>query len=334
MITVSGSFDVVARSRQRCTVSEILTITLKPAVDYSTSTDRVEAGPKLYCEKPQIDPGGGGVNVARAIIKLGGNARALVVFGGPMGDLLLALLEGENVPTVECRVAAAMGFSLAVTDTTSGDQFRFTLPGEPVSDTEAGMILGRITQNVPRGGFVVLSGGVALGLPDDFPQKVQADVTRSKGRLVVDTSKVPLLHLINSPVAPLDVLRLDRSEMEKMLDHPLQSVSENLDFCEQLIGRGVARIVVSGHGSQGSVMVAGAHKFFCHAPQVSVVSKIGAGDALVGAFTRSLACGDPPEQALRCGVAAAAATVSTPGTALFERADASRLLPLCRLERL
>lgn len=330
---IGGIFEDDDRNVGSCLVPEIRTITLKPAVDYSTSTEHVEAGPKLYCERPRIDPGGGGVNVARAILRLGGNVRAFVVVGGPMGDRLLKLLAAENVPNIECRIAGETGYSLAVTDAGSNEQFRFTLPGEPVSDAEAQMILDRITQVVPEDGFVVLSGGIALGLPIDFPQKVQATVSRRKGRLVVDTSKAPLLHLINSPVAPLDVLRLDRSEIEKAIDRPMRSVAENLAFCEQLIGRGVARIMVSGHGSRGSVMHCGDQKFFCHAPQVPVRSKIGAGDALVGAFTRSLARGDAPEQALRWGVAAAAATVSTEGTALFDFADAERLLSQCRPER-
>lgn len=313
---------------------EILTITLKPAVDYATSTEHVVAGPKLYCGKPRIDPGGGGVNVARAILKLGGRARALVVVGGPMGDRLLALLGAEKVPTVECRVVGETGYSLAITDAESGEQFRFTLPGELVSATEAQMILDRISNAAPSQGLVVLSGGVPNGLPDDFPQKVQTAVSRCNGRLVVDTSKAPLLHLINSPAAPLDILRLDRSEIEKAAGSPVRTIVDNLTYLEQLVRRGVARIVVSGHGSEGSVMVAGDQKFFCHAPQVPVRSKIGAGDALVGAFTLSLSRGDVPEQALKWGVAAAAATVATEGTALCELDATEALVSQCKLERL
>lgn len=318
---------------RRCFVSEILTITLKPAVDYASSTERVEAGPKLYCRRPRVDPGGGGVNVARAILRLGGSARALVVVGGPTGDRLLKLLAAEGVPTVECRVAGETGYSLAITDAQSGEQFRFTLPGEPMSETEAPSILDQISNTVPRDGFVVLSGGVANGLPDNFPQKVQAAVSQCDGRLVVDTSKAPLLHLIKSPTAPLDVLRLDRSEVEKVVGRPMRSVVDNLAYAEQLVGSGVARIVVSGHGPEGSVMVAGDQRFFCHAPKVPVRSTIGAGDAMVGAFTLSLSRGEAPEEALKWGVAAAAATVGTEGTALFELAEVNVLLTHCRLER-
>ena len=273
------------------------------------------------------------MNVARAIHRLGGRARALVVTGGPMGDRLLGLLAAEGVATIACPVAGETGFSLAVTDAASGDQFRFTLPGGTVDAAEAGVILDRIARAVPGDGFVVLSGGAAPGLPDDVPQQVQALIARSGARLIVDTSRAPLMRLIRSPIAPLDALRLDRSEIETALGRPMRSVADNLACCADLVARGVARIVICGHGAEGSVMVAGDAKVFCHAPRVPVRSKIGAGDALVGAFTWSLAEGDPPDEALRRGVAAAAATVGTEGTALFDRDDALRLLPECRIER-
>ena len=273
------------------------------------------------------------MNAARTIVKLGGSVRAFVVVGGPMGDRLLDLLASENVPIVEHRVVRETSYSLAVTDEETDEQFRFTLPGSLMSHGEAQVLLDRISGTVPREGLVVLSGGVALGLAEDFPQQVQDIVLRKNVRLIVDTSKAPLLRLINTPVAPLDVLRLDRSEIEKAVAKPIQSISDNLAFTEELVQRGVARIVVTGHGAEGSVMVAGTEKFFCHAPQVPVRSKIGAGDALVGAFTLSLSRGDPPAKALKWGVAAAAATVSTEGTALCDRAKTASLLPETRLER-
>ena len=311
---------------------KIHTITLKPAVDYSTSTDHVTAGPKLYCRQPRIDPGGGGVNVARTIVKLGGRVRAFVVVGGEMGNRLLKLLDAENVPIEACRVAGETGYSLAVTDEKTEEQFRFTLPGAAVGESDALKIMDQISGTLAGEEYVVLSGGMPDGLADTYPQDVQATVARRNGRLVVDTSKAPLLRLIKAPVAPLDVLRLDRSEMEKVIAQRMRSISDNLAYTEQLVRRGVAKIVVTGHGAEGSAMVAGHQRFFCHAPKVTVRSKIGAGDALVGALTLSLSRGDGPEQALKWGVAAAAATVSTEGTTFCDLSETTALLPQCRLE--
>jgi 6-phosphofructokinase 2 len=311
---------------------KIHTITLKPAVDYSTSTDHVTAGPKLYCRQPRIDPGGGGVNVARTIVKLGGRVRAFVVVGGAMGNRLLKLLDAENVPVEACRIDGETGYSLAVTDEETEEQFRFTLPGAVVSERDAQRIVDQISGTLAGEEYVVLSGGIPDGLADTYPQDVQATVARRNGRLVVDTSKAPLLRLIKAPVAPLDVLRLDRGEMEKVVGHRIRSISENLTCSEQLVRRGVAKIVVTGHGAEGSAMVAGHQRFFCHAPKVTVRSKIGAGDALVGALALSLSRGDGPEQALKWGVAAAAATVSTEGTTFCDLSETKALLPQCRLE--
>jgi len=94
------------------------------------------------------------------------------------------------------------------------------------------------------------------------------------------------------------------------------------------------RIVVAGHGRAGSILVMETGRFFCHAPVVEMRSRIGAGDALLGALTLSLSRGEPPQEALRWGVAAAAATVRTEGTALCDLAAVGSLLPECRLERL
>ena len=64
----------------------ILTVTLNPALDLSTSTDEVVPELKLRCEAPDIDPGGGGINVSRAIANMGGRSRALVALAERAGE--------------------------------------------------------------------------------------------------------------------------------------------------------------------------------------------------------------------------------------------------------
>jgi len=249
-----------------------------------------------------------------------------------MGDRLMTLLADEGVQTLACEMEGETRYSLAVTDEETGEQFRFSLPGEPVSEAGAHSLLSIIAGAAQQDGFVVLSGGVAPGLGDDFPQHIQTALAPCTERLVVDTSKAPLKHLIEAPSRPVHVLRLDRSEAEKLLNRSIDTIEDNIAFGEKLVERGVARIVVTGHGAVGSAMVTEGRAFFCHAPKVEVRSKIGAGDALVGALTLSLSRGDPPEEALKWGVAAASATVATEGTALCNRAALESLLPACRLE--
>ena len=308
---------------------DILTITLNPAVDLSTTVSRVVPGPKLYTSAPRVDPGGGGVNVARTIRKLDGSATALVAVGGSMGQRLLDLLAAEEVETLPVGVGGETRQSFAVTDETTGEQYRFSVPGETLGTDDARRLLDAIAAAVPQDGYVVLSGGVAPGLGDDFPQRIQAAIAKRTDRLIVDTSRGPLARLIETPTAPVGLIRIDQKEAAEAAKHQMDTMEDSLAFASNVIARGVARMVVTGRGAEGSVMVTEKECFFCRAVEVPVRSKIGAGDSFVGAMTLALARGEAPDQALRWGVAAASATVSTEGTALCELDNVKALFDSC-----
>ena len=81
----------------------IVTLTMNPALDIATSTDRVEPTHKLRCAPPRYDPGGGGINVARAVHALGGDAVAIFPVGGPAGEMIHHLLDQEGVASSSDR---------------------------------------------------------------------------------------------------------------------------------------------------------------------------------------------------------------------------------------
>lgn len=78
-------------------MQQILTVTLNPALDVTTSVEAVVAGRKLRCEVPRVEPGGGGVNVSRAISKLGRDSLAFAAVGGAVGAEFRERLENEGV---------------------------------------------------------------------------------------------------------------------------------------------------------------------------------------------------------------------------------------------
>jgi 6-phosphofructokinase 2 len=311
----------------------ILTITTNPAVDLATSVDHVIAGPKLRCRAPRVDPGGGGINVARAIHKLGGEAVALVAAGGAMGERLLSLLAAEGVPSLPVSVAAETRQSFAVTDESTGEQFRFSVPGNPLTEAEGAALLRRIAEAAPVGGFAVYSGSVAPGLPVDFVAQVNACLSPKGTRLVVDVSAPALHHILAHPVQ-LHALRIDQEESATAAGRPMDTVEDSRRFAAALVAQGVADIVVTGRGAEGSVLASRDTQLFGRTPPVPVRSKIGAGDTFVGAFTLSLARGEKLSDALCRGVAGASATVSTEGTALCTRADAEALFAHCQIEEI
>ena len=314
-------------------MKDILTITLNPAVDLSTATDQVEPGPKLRCAPPRSDPGGGGVNVSRAIRLLGGDSRALVALGGPAGEKLRHLLWKEEIAFLPFHGPGETRQSLAVTDRGTGQQYRFVLPGPEWNDERAAAMLDAIDRAAPKGGFVVVSGSNPPGIAGDFIPRVAIRLSARGSKLIVDTSGGALRQLVTtpSPAAPF-VLRMDQEEAEALAGRPLPARTDSADLAARLVAEGAAEAVIVARGADGSVLAAeGLRLHVAPPPDLPVRSKVGAGDSFVGAFTLALARGAGLGEALRHGTAAAAATVTTEATQLCTREDAEHLLPDCTL---
>jgi 6-phosphofructokinase 2 len=315
-------------------MQDILTITLNPAVDLSTATNEVEPGPKLRCDPPRSDPGGGGVNVSRTIRILDGQSRALIAVGGPTGEKLRHLLMAEGIGFLPFRAPGETRQSLAVTDRGTGQQYRFVLPGPEWDAERSGAMLDMIADAVAGGSFVVVSGSNPPGLPGDFLARVAIRLAGHGAKLVVDTSGDALRRLTRSPGAfpPLYVLRMDQEEAEALAGRALPARSDSADFAARLVAQGIAQAVIVARGADGSVLAAqGLRLHVTPPPGLPVRSKVGAGDSFVGAFTLALARGADLGEALRWGAAAAAATVMTEATLLCTREDTERLLADCTL---
>ncbi|PRX33811.1 6-phosphofructokinase 2 [Meinhardsimonia xiamenensis] len=314
--------------------TDILTITLNPAVDFATTAPRIIPDVKLRCSEPHVDPGGGGINVARAIRMLGGQATALIAIGGANGARLLQLLALEGVPTVAFQGPGETRMSFSVTDAASGEQYRFVMPGPAWQEEDVARGLVSIDQATGDGTLVVLSGSQPPGVAKEFPS-ILAEHVRGRGaRLIVDTSGPALVHLAGQPHETVFCLRMDDAEAEALAGRKLPSRTDSADFASELVARGVARNVIVARGADGSVLANAEGRWHAVAPRVPVVSKVGAGDSFVGAFALWFARGEPVAEALKAGVAAAAAAVASEATRLCDRKLTETLLAQCELTQL
>ncbi|MBV0910990.1 1-phosphofructokinase family hexose kinase [Anianabacter salinae] len=314
--------------------TDIVTITLNPTVDFSTSAPRVYPEEKLRCSEPQIDPGGGGINVARAVRLLGGQATALVAIGGAAGAQLLQLLALEGVPTVAFQGPGETRQSTSVIDETSGEQYRFVMPGPIWTEEDVQRGLRSIDQAAGEDTYVVLSGSQPPGVAKDFPSILSSHVEGRGARLIVDTSGPALHHLAAEPHEAISVLRMDGAEAEELAGRVLPERTDTADFARGLVDRGVARTVIVARGADGSVMTTSGESWHAVGAPVQVVSKVGAGDSFVGAYTLWSARGASPEDCLRAGVAAASAAVASEATRLCDPELTRRLMEETRVTRL
>ncbi|MBZ4022314.1 sugar kinase [Rhodobacter sp. TJ_12] len=315
-------------------MTAILTVTLNPTVDLSIFADQVAPERKLRCSRPDTDPGGGGLNVSRAISALGGHSTAFVALGGPTGDKVMHLLAEQGIGLAPFPAPGETRQSLTVTDAETGEQYRFVMPGPKWSTRDVTKVLDRIGKAAPENGIVVLSGSQPPGVPDDFPARLATRIARTEARFFLDTSGKALHRLLEAQAKPVDVLRMDDLEAEELAGRALPARADSADFAQELVHKGIARAVVVARGADGNVLATGTERWVAQAVPEKVISKVGAGDSFVAAFTLSLGRGKSLPDALRWGAAAAAAAVMTPATDLCTERDVKRLLRASTLERI
>ncbi len=305
----------------------VVTLTLNPALDLSSEVPALIPDQKLRCTDPLLDPGGGGLNVSRAIAALGGESLALVALGGLTGDRLAGLIRAEGVPFLALTAPGETRLSLTVTEGTTGRQYRFMLPGPRWSEQDRERVFTLLRASARPGAFGVISGSQPPGVPVDFP----AQLARAMPGLnvVLDTSGPALVEAVSHPIPGLAILRMDGEEAESLAGGQLITRSDTADFAQSLVARGVAGCVVIARGADGSVLVDKDRRIFAKAAKVKVKSTVGAGDSFVAGLVLALARGETPEAALSLGSAAASAAVITDATQLCRTDDVQRLLPEC-----
>ncbi|WP_309665274.1 1-phosphofructokinase family hexose kinase [Tabrizicola sp.] len=305
----------------------ILTLTLNPALDMASDVAEIIPGHKLRCSDPLLDPGGGGLNVSRAIKALGGDSLALVAIGGLTGDRLAGLIRAEGVTFLSILGPGETRQSLTVNEASTGKQYRFMLPGPVWTETERARVFTLLSATARPGGISVISGSQPPGVPADFPAQLAASMPGSK--IVLDTSGSALSEAVRHPIPGLTVLRMDGEEGEGLAGRPLHSRADTAEYAQSLVRAGVAEMVIIARGADGNVLATKDRRLFSPAAKVKVKSTVGAGDSFVAAFVLALARNQSAAEALAFGSASAAAAVMTDATQLCRPEDVARLLPEC-----
>lgn len=300
----------------------ILTLTMNPALDISTATDRVYSGHKLRCSGSHLDPGGGGVNVARVIHRLGGHVLAIYTAGGTTGDTYRELMEAEGIPAVVAPVRGQTRQNLTVDENSTGQQFRFVLEGAELDEGEWRNCLNLVQRSMRAGGYVVASGSLPPGVPTDFYARVARLARDAGARCVVDTSGAALTEALKQGVF---LVKPSRRELTEYAGTALDSNESQVAVSKDLVARGHTEYVALTLAEEGAVLVSKSSIHRVPVPAVPVVSTVGAGDSFLAAFVLRLSQGHPAEAALRTAVAAGSAAVTTPANELCRVADVERL---------
>lgn len=311
--------------------SRIVTVTMNPALDISTSAPAVLATDKVRCAAPRRDPGGGGLNVARVLHSLGEDATAFFPSGGHCGRAVEDLLRTEQVRFSAMPIGGSIRESFTVEDTATGWQYRFVLPGPTLTGVEVDSCLARVRELATRAWFVVVSGSLPPGVGPDFCQRLADLLTETEARLVVDTSGAALRSLRRGVYLVKPSIR----ELREWVDRPLETRVEQVAAARSIVDQGVAEVVVVSLGAEGALLVTADICEYVPSVDVVSISGVGAGDSMVAGIVYSLVHKASLVEAVQYGVAAGAAMLQTQGTAPCKPADVEeycgRIVERCEL---
>jgi 6-phosphofructokinase 2 len=280
----------------------------------------MEPETKLRCAEIVNEPGGGGINVSKALKKLSADSIALFPAGGHNGNMLCALLDAESLPfhAVDSKVETRENW--IVLETGLNNQYRFTFPGRQVEEATIHTLVDHIRTFSPT--YVVASGSLPPGLPDYFYGLIVKNATSVGARCIVDTSG-PALEALKGKGAYL--IKPNIGELCNLLQIEAMEDNEVPNAAQQIIADGYAEIVAVSMGPQGAWLVSKDEKHFAAAPKVHKISTVGAGDSMVAGITYMLQQNRSLQEAIAFGVACGSAATMNEGTQLFKREDVERL---------
>ncbi len=301
---------------------KILTVTVNPAIDKSTSIGAVVPEKKLRCAEPRFEPGGGGINVSRALKKLGCESVAIYPSGGHSGNLLNDLLDAEGIKRCSVPIEDDIRVNLIVYENSTGQQYRFGFPGQRMTDSECHALLEEIPHACSKPDFVVASGSLPRGVPIDFHARIIRMARELGAKTVLDTSGDALKEAVKEKVF---LLKTNLNEFRELADSEVTNDEELLSAASRLVSDGNVEYLVVSLEAAGALGVWKGGAKHVIAPVVPVRSKIGAGDSMVAGIVLKFAMGKSFEDALAMGVAAGTAAVMTEGTELCTKEDSTRL---------
>ncbi|MFF1872098.1 1-phosphofructokinase [Streptomyces sp. CB03911] len=293
----------------------IVTMTPNPSLDRTYELERLHRGEVNRAASDRVDPGGKGVNVARALTAAGHRTTAVLPLGGFSGLLLsdLLLRQGIDVTTVPVRGETRTNVTVV-----EGDRVltKINSSGPELTAQESAALLAAVHEDFAGTpvDWLACCGSLPRGLAPGWYAELVGRVHARGARTAVDTSGPALLAVLG---ARPDVVKPNREELAEAAGREVASVGDAFEAARHLIKQGAQQVLAS-LGPDGMLLVSEEGSWFGTAPVAAVRSDVGAGDASLAGF---LGAGGSGPGALAAALAHGAAAVQLPGSAMPAPAD-------------
>ena len=303
-------------------MTDIVALCMNPSIDISTSVERVLPIRKLRCTAAKRNSGGGGINVARVVRRLGADVTAVYPTGGLTGQLLRRLVDQEGVQSLTVNAAEETREDFTVLEEATDRQYRFVLPGPQLAAREWRECLDALASFRGKTRFVVASGSLPPGVPEDFYGRVARMARDIGAKVILDTSGPPLQAALKEGVY---LIKPNLHELSELGHTPLEGQGAWVEASRSLVSGGGAEIVALTLGDKGALLVTRDQAWRAQALPIKPVSAVGAGDSFLGGMVWSLVYGRGLATAFRYANAAGSAAVLAAGTELCRPEDVERL---------
>lgn len=285
-----------------------IVVTPNPALDRTVETDAQQASRVTRTRLVAQQAGGKGLNVVRVLDQLGvPDTVAIAPLGGLEGDQFESLARADGVDLHAVRVQAPTRICLTCRSA-SGEVLELNEAGGGLTSQEW-ETLGELIATITRAGdTVVISGSMPAGIDSGALSTLIRRLRALEAAIVVDTSGPMLTNAVDNAV---DLVVPNVDEARQALGMPRAT---SIELATTFAERGVPALVTDG--ARGAVLAqADGQVHVSTPPQVTVVSTVGAGDALLAGWLAGQHRGMPSPRSLRLAtvVGAAACTSLTAG---------------------
>ena len=307
-------------------MSKILTITFSPSIDKSAKINALVPDKKMQCQKLNTEPGGGGINVARVISRLGSNVTAVFPSGGFTGMYFNHLLESENVPFVSIQTKKETRENFVILDETTNLEYRFGMPSNEIDAKELEILIS-VIDNQENLGFIIASGSLPPGIPSDIYEQLSKIAKLKNAKFIVDTSGDALKNALTEGVY---LLKPNLEELGTLIGIKNLKTDNIEKAAKDLINENKIEIVVVSLGANGAMLATTNETYFIKPPKVKVKSTVGAGDSMVAGIVFGLSKNLTLKECLEYGIACGTATTINIGSALCEKKQVEKLLKIIK----
>ena len=300
----------------------VVTITLNPAVDKSTSVAALIPEKKLRCDGVLVEAGGGGINVSKGIAKLGGKSLAIFPSGGANGRFIENYLKSQEIDFRCIPIEEETRESFSVTEEKTNSQFRFVLPGPGLQEDHVKACFQILTGLETKPDFIVASGSLPPGVSEDFYRQLANYSKEINARCIIDTSGKPLQLAVEAGVY---MIKPNLNELAALAGKQRLELKEVDDAAIELIKKGKCEVIAVSLGASGALLVTRDGYEHIPAPTVKKNTTVGAGDSMVAGIVFKLMQGASIKETIQFGVACGTAATINAGTQLFNVEDVDRL---------